>query len=76
MKLQQAKEFYALGAVKSISASKDTLTKDWALLFLLSNDTAQYLETATGKKKLFTSANTMIGEVEQITGKTVSLRFY
>ena len=71
MKLQQAKDFYELGVITSINALEAPYPLGWKLSFLIKDGRRMMLETALGREKTFASFDTLIGEVQEITGKNV-----
>lgn len=72
MDMQKARDFFEVGAIVSFGAVRNPMGKGWLLSVKGKgmNDTWT-LMTALGKPKVFSSLDTLVGQVEQITGKEV-----
>lgn len=77
MQISQAKEYFELGVVTSVVASPYPMGKGWLLTFEGKEGKRWILETKLGKPKVFASMDTLVGQVEQITGRVryMSLAF-
>ncbi|WP_121169295.1 hypothetical protein [Nitrosovibrio sp. Nv6] len=74
MNIKQAKEYYELGVLTEFSALRDPLTpRGWLLVVSGKDERSWTLKTALGKDKVFASLDTLIGEVEDISGRVSSL---
>lgn len=75
MKIKQAKEYYELGVLTGFSTARDIAPGCWLLVIEGKEGRSWTLETAQGKPKIFASLDTLVKEVEGITGRVSSLSF-
>jgi len=74
MNIKQAKEYYELGIVTGFSVIRDPLTpRGWLLVVVGKDERNWTLKTALGKDKVFASLDTLIGEIEEISGRVSSI---
>ena len=73
MKVKQAKEYYELGILTGFYAVRDPMTTGWLLEVVGKQDRSWTLQTAKGEPKTFSSLDTLVGEIESITGRVSSL---
>jgi hypothetical protein len=74
MKIKQAKEYYNDGMITGFDAVRDPLTAGaWLLVLNGKADRSWTFQTALGKDRSFSKIDTLIGEVESITGRVSSL---
>ena len=74
MNIKQAKEYYELGILTEFYAVRGPLTpRGWLLVVARTDERNWTLKTALGKDKVFASLDTLIGEVEEISGRVSSL---
>jgi hypothetical protein len=73
MKLKQAKEYFDLGVLTGFDAVRDPLRPGSWLLSISGKDGRNWtLQTALGHERSFSSLDTLIGQVEDITGRVSS----
>ena len=73
MKLKQAKEYFHLGVLTGFDAVRDPLSGgSWMLVVSGKEGRTWTLQTALGEDKSFSSLDTLIGQVEDITGRVSS----
>lgn len=68
MKIKQAKDYYDLGVLTAFYAVQDIEPGKWVLSIEGKEGRSWVLETATGKTKVFSSLDTLAGEVKEICG--------
>lgn len=73
MKIKQAKEYYDLGVLTGFAAVRDPMTTGWMVVIEGKAGKSWTLETALGAVKSFASLDTLVGEVESITGRVSTL---
>lgn len=76
MQISQAKEYFELGVVTKIVVSPVPMGKGWLLTFEGREGKRWVLETKLGKPKVFASLDTLVGQVEQVTGTVRALTFH
>lgn len=69
MDIQKAKDFFAVGAIEEVSAAPAPMGKGWIIAFRFTAGKGDILETALGDTKVFSSLDTLFGQVSQITGR-------
>lgn len=69
MKIKEAKEYYELGIVTGFDVVRDPMTTGWLLVVLGKEGRSWTLQTAKGSEKAFSSLDTLVGEIESITGR-------
>lgn len=75
MKIKEAKEYFTLGVLTGFDAVRDPVAlNSWNLQISGKEGRLWVLETAKGTDKSFASLDTLIGEVESITGRVTSVR--
>lgn len=74
MKIKDAREYYELGILRGFYAVRDPLVSgSWLLCIEGENERSWTLQTAKGGVKSFSSLDTLVGEIESITGRVSSL---
>jgi hypothetical protein len=74
IKIKQAKEYYELGVLTGFDAVRDPLKPGAWLLVVSGKDGRSWtMNTALNKVKSFASLDTLIDEIESITGRVGSL---
>jgi len=73
MKIKQAKEYFELGVITGFSAIKDIEPGGWLLVVEGKDERSWTLQTALGQPKVFSSLDTLVGEIEKIAGAISSL---
>lgn len=74
MQIQQAKEYFELGVVTGFCAVRDPLVSgNWMLVVAGKEGNSWTLQTALGKVKSFASLDTLVKQVEGISGRVTSL---
>lgn len=74
MKIQQAKEYYKDGMITGFDAVRDPLSVDgWLLVISGLNDRSWTFQTALGVSRSFAKLDTLVNQVEAITGRVSSL---
>jgi hypothetical protein len=71
MNIQKAKDFFAVGAISEVSTARAPMDDGWIIAFRLTAGKGDILETALGDPKVFSSLDTLFGQVVQITGRPV-----
>lgn len=73
MNVKQAKEYYDLGIIASFHIIHDPMSTGW-LLVIETNQVGKSftLQTALNKDKVFSSLDTLHGEIEHIAGRVSS----
>jgi hypothetical protein len=73
MNVKQAKEYYDLGIISTLHIVRDPMSTGW-LLVVETNQVGKSftLQTALNKDKVFSSLDTVHGEIEHITGRVSS----
>lgn len=74
MKIKEARDYYELGVLTGFDAVRDPLIAGaWILSISGKEGRSWVLETAKGGFKSFSSLDTLVGEVESITGRVSAL---
>ena len=74
MKIKQAKEYYDDGMITGFDAVRDPLSVDgWLLVISGKNDRSWTFQTALGEARSFAKLETLVGQIEAITGRVSSL---
>ena len=74
MKIKQAKEYYDDGMITGFDAVRDPLSVDgWILVISGKNDRSWTFQTALGGARVFSRLETLVGQIEAITGRVSSL---
>lgn len=74
MKIKQAKEYFDDGMITGFDAVRDPLmTGGWLLSISGKNGKCWTLQTALGDERSFAKIDTLISQVEAITGRVSSL---
>lgn len=74
MKIKQAKEYYDDGMITGFDAVRDPLSVDgWLLVISGKNDRSWTFQTALGGARSFSKLETLVNQVEAITGRVSSL---
>jgi hypothetical protein len=74
IKIKQAKEYYELGVLTGFDAVRDPLKPGAWLLVVSGKDGRSWtMNTALNKVKSFASLDTLVDEIESITGRVSSL---
>lgn len=74
MKIKQAKEYYEDGMITGFDAVRDPLmTGGWLLSISGKQGKSWTFETALGEPRSFSKLDTLVGQVEAITGRVSSL---
>lgn len=74
MKIKQAKEYFEDGVITGFDAVRDPLKPGgWLLAISGHNGKSWTLQTALGEARSFAKLDTLIGEIESITGRVSSL---
>lgn len=68
MQAKILKEFFDLGVVSAVKVTPEPMSKGWILSFTVKGQDTP-LETARGGLRVFSSLDTLVGAVEQITGR-------
>lgn len=71
MQISQAKELFEHGVITSVFVSHVPMGKGWMMGFRLKEGKHRLLETKLGKVKEFSSLDTLVGQVAEITGRPV-----
>lgn len=70
MKVKQAKEYYELGVLTGFHAVRDPLAKgQWLLVVVGKDERSWTLQTALGKEKSYAKLDTLVDEIEAISGR-------
>lgn len=72
MELKQAKEYFELGIITGFSAIRAPMSSGWNLLIKGKEGREWLLETQLRKTKDFSSVDTLIRQVEVISGTSVN----
>lgn len=72
MQIGQAKDYFELGVVTGFFASREPMGKGWIMGIWGKEGKHWVLETKLGKVKAFSSLDTLVGQVQEITGKSVN----
>lgn len=74
MKIKQAKEYFEDGMITGFDAVRDPMVPGgWLLSITGKNGRCWMLETALGEPRSFAKIDTLIGQVEDISGRVSSL---
>lgn len=73
MDMQKAKDMFGVGAIAEVSVARAPLdaASGWIVAFRFKAGNGDVLETALGRVKVFSSLDTLYGQVEKITGRPV-----
>jgi uncharacterized protein YecA (UPF0149 family) len=75
MKIKQAKEYFEDGVITGFDAVRDPLKPGaWILSISGKNGKNWTFQTALGETRSFAKLDTLVGEIESITGCVSSLR--
>lgn len=74
MKIKQAREYFELGVITGFDAVRDPLKPgNWLLVISGKEGRSWTLNTAKNEERSFASLDTLIGDIEDITGRVSSL---
>ena len=73
MKIKQAQDYYDDGVITGFDAVRDPLTSGWLLSISGKGGKCWTLETALNEQRVFSKLETLIGQIEAITGRVSSL---
>lgn len=74
MKLKQAKEYYEDGMITGFDAVRDPMVSGgWLLAISGKNGKSWTFQTALGEPRSFSKLDTLVGQIETITGRVSSL---
>jgi len=73
MDLKTAKEYFDLDVICKLYAVRDPMTVGWLLVLEGKDGRSWTLQTAKRQDKAFKSLDTLVGEVDSITGGVSSL---
>lgn len=74
MQIKQAKEYFNDGMITGFDAVRDPLmTGGWLLVISGKNGKKWTFQTALGESRSFAKLDTLVGQVEAITGRVSSL---
>jgi len=74
VQLKQAKEYFELGVITGFEVVRLAMGGDtWTLIIQGKEGRTWMLETQLGKTKQFASLDTLIGQVQEITGRVQGL---
>lgn len=74
MQLKQAKEYFELGVITGFEVVRLAMGGDaWTLIIQGKEGRTWMLETQLGKTKQFASLDTLVGQVQEITGRVQGL---
>jgi hypothetical protein len=73
MKINTAKEYYALNVLTGFDAVRDPLSKGWLLSISGKEGRCWTLQTALGITKSYATLDSLVAEIERITGRVSSL---
>lgn len=74
MKIKQAKEYFDDGMITGFDAVRDPLNPGgWLLVVNGRNGRSWTFQTALGEDRSFSKIDTLIGQIESITGRVSSL---
>lgn len=75
MQIKQAKEYFELGVITGFEVTRLAMGGDtWNLIIQGKEGRTWMLETQMGETKKFASLDTLIGQVEDITGRVQGLK--
>lgn len=72
MNIKQAKEYFEIGAITSFHILRDPMGSGWLLVVETLAGKSSTLQTALNKDKVFSSLDTLHGEIESIAGRVSS----
>lgn len=72
MNIKQAKEYFELGIIRGFESVRDPMGTGWLLVIVGKEGRSWTLQTAKGEEKVFSSLDTLMGEVEKIAGRVSS----
>ncbi len=75
MKIAQAKEYFDLGVITRFYAVRDLNPSAWLLCIEGREGRSWTLQTSKGESKVFSSLDTLAGEISKITGRVTSVIF-
>ena len=73
MKIKDAKEYYELGVLIGFDAVRDPMAPGWLLVVSGREGRSWTLETALGGSKVYSTLDSLVVEIERITGRVTSL---
>lgn len=74
MKIKQAKEYYEDGMITGFDAVRDPMVQGgWLLVIVGKQGKSWTFQTALGEPRSFSRLDTLVGQVELITGQVSSL---
>jgi len=72
MNIKQVKQLFENGAITSFHVLHDPLSPGWLLVFETITGNSHTLQTSLNKDKVFSSLDTLFGEIESIAGRVSS----
>ena len=77
MKIKQAKEYYEDGMITGFDAVRDPMVSGcWLLVIVGHNGKSWTLQNAFGEPRSLAKLDTLVGQVEAITGRVSSLHVF
>jgi hypothetical protein len=77
MNIKKAVEYFDLGMIRSFhSVRESSLGAGWLLVIAGPDGRFWTLQTAKGEDKVYSSLDTLIGEVEKISGRVSSFEIH
>ena len=69
MNVKQAREYFEMGVIAGFEVVRVPMSKDWLLSVVGRDGKSWILQTALKQDKAFSSLDTLISEIEGITGR-------
>lgn len=72
MNIKHAREYFEMGIIRGFESVRDPLGSGWLLVIVGKEGRSWTLQTSLGKEKVFFSLDTLVSEVESISGRVSS----
>jgi hypothetical protein len=76
MNIKKAVEYFELGLIRGFHTVHEPLGAGWLLVIAGPDGRSWTLQTAKGEDKVYSSLDTLIGEVEKISGRVSSFEIH
>jgi len=69
MNIKKAREYFELGVIQSLEALRSPMSSGWLIQINGREGQSWVMQTALGSDKIYASLDTLMGEIEGITGR-------
>jgi len=69
MNIKKAREYFELGVIQSFEVFRAPMTTGWLIQIVGKEGQTWVIQTALGVDKIYASLDTLVGEIQNITGR-------